>query len=226
MKLSNKILLGFLGVIFLYLTAAFAEVRLMGTPNIMNDKNSVSETLNITGVRYIVLVAVDKQINVVGSDRSHLEVRSLTGDLLKKLKYKVAGDTLTLSDFQPEDNQTLKISVFIPKASLKGITVSNAVAIVRELECEALTLSQSSGSVWMSDCNISRIEVNATRGYTDIAGTKVDTLSADLNRSQVYLHSDVKTVQGSMKEGAMLYLRDVQEIQLKKDETSLLNIYH
>jgi hypothetical protein len=226
MKLSNKILLGFLGVIFLYLTAAFTEVRLTGTPNIMNDKNSVSEILNISGVRYIVLDSVDKQINVVGSDRAHLEIRSLTGDLLKKLKYKVDGETLTLSDFQLEDHQTLKISVFVPKADLKGITVTNAVAIVRDLECESLILSQSSGSIWMTNCNISKIEVNATRGYTDIASTKMDTLSAELTTSQVYLHSDVNTIKGSIKDGARLYLRDVREIQLKKDESSLLNIYH
>ena len=86
MKLSNKILVGFFGFLFLYLTAAFTEIRLNGTPNVINDSNSKIETVDLSGIRYIVVGDVDKNINITGSDRSQLEVRSFSGDLLKHLK--------------------------------------------------------------------------------------------------------------------------------------------
>jgi hypothetical protein len=54
MSLSNKILLSFFGFIFLYLTAAFVEIRVSGTPNIISDKNSKAETVDIVGVNYLV----------------------------------------------------------------------------------------------------------------------------------------------------------------------------
>src|SRR5687768_6562742 len=106
MKLSNKILFGFFGFAFIYLTAVFAEVRLRGIPNIINDNNSIAETVDVSGVSYLVLQNLDKQVNVVGSDRARLEVRSISGNLLQKLNYQVSGDTLTLSEGNSEEVKT------------------------------------------------------------------------------------------------------------------------
>src|SRR5688572_19543448 len=117
MKLSNKILIGFFGFIFIYLTAAFTEVRLKGTPNVIDDTNSIAETVDIPGIAYLILNDIDKNVNVIASDRAQLEVRSFSGDLLTKLKYKISDDTLTLSGLQSKGIKTIKISVFVPNTS-------------------------------------------------------------------------------------------------------------
>src|SRR5688572_28059486 len=127
MKLSNKILLAFFGFIFIYLTAAFAELRLTGTSNVINDKNSIAESEDIAGFAYLALKNLDKNITVTVSDRPRLEVRSLTGDLMKMLKYQMSGDTLKLFDLELEEAKTVRITVFVPATGLKGISVDNSV---------------------------------------------------------------------------------------------------
>jgi hypothetical protein len=181
MKLSNKILLGFFGIIFLYLTAAFTEVRLTGIPNIISNKNSIAETVDISGVKYLILNNVRNQIHVIGSDRAQLEVRSFAGNLLKELNYKVSGDTLTLWSNESEEKiGSVKISVSFPEQSLKGITVNNTGVFVRNLHQEHLYISQNAGRIWMDDGEIAKIEMDlSNHSSLDISGTLMDTVSAN-----------------------------------------------
>jgi hypothetical protein len=226
MKLSNKILIGFFGFIFLYLTAVFAEIRLSGTPNTFDDKNSIAETVDLSGITHLILNDIDKEVHVIGFDRSRLEVRSLTGDLLTKLKYDVSGDTLMLSGFQSVDNKRVKISVFVSKTSLKGITVNSAVAIVKGLQQDLLHLSEKAGRIRMSDIRIARIKMDlSNQSFLNISGTGIDTLSANIEGSEVHISSPIGLMQGSLKNKAFLQLTNIQEIQLKKDASSRLNMY-
>lgn len=227
MKLSNKVLVGFFGFAFIYLTAVFAEVRLRGTPNIINDTNSVAETVDIPGISYVVLRDVDYRIDVIGSsDQPQLEVRSIAGDLLKGLKHKISGDTLTLSEFPSEGRKRVKISVFVPKAGLKGITVNAAEANVKGLEQEHLNISQNAARIWMSGNRIGEVHLEVSgKSHLDISDTALNTLSATIDNSEVSISSPVGRLQGSMQNNSFLRMNEVDEIKFKKDETSRLNVY-
>ena len=226
MKLSNKILIGFFGFLFLYLTAVFAEIRLRGTPNIIDDSNSIAETVDIPGIAYLVLKDLDKNITVIGSDQPRLEVRSFSGNLLQRLKYNISGDTLTLSQLQSEDIKTIKITVFVPKTGLHGMTLDSAAAIVKGLEQDLLYISQYAGRISMSDNRIGKIHMEASgRSHLDISATSLDTLSAQIEESQVYISSSIKRLEGSMKSNSFLRVHDIGEIQFKKDESSTLTWY-
>ena len=226
MKLSNKILIAFFGFAFIYLTAVFAEVRLRGTHNIINDTNSIAETVDISGVAYLVLQDLNKDVHVIGSDNPRLEVRSFSGDLLQRLKYKISGDTLTLWELQSQARETVMISIFVPKSSLKGIAVNAAEAIVKGLEQELLYISQNAGRISMSDNSIDNIHMETSgKSYSRISATEIDTLSAKIDNSEVSISSPVGLLQGSMKNNSSLNLSDINQIQFKKDETSRLTMY-
>lgn len=226
MKLSNKILIGFFGFMFLYLTAVFAEIRLRGTPNIIDDSNSIAETVDISGVSYLVLQDLHNHVNVTASEDPRLEVRSLSGGVLQKLKYDVSGDTLTLSDLKSEDMQTVTISVFVPMSGLKGITVDSAGAIIKGLEQELLYILQNAAQIRMSDNKIGSIHTEASGGsHLNIYATDLDTLSANIEESQVLIAAPVKVLNGSMKNNSFLRVNDIGEIRIKKDVTSRLNVY-
>jgi len=227
MKLSNKILIGFFGFIFLYLTAVFAEVRLRGTPNVIDDSNSIAETADITGVTYLVLQNLDETINIVGSDQPRLELRSFSGNLLPRLKYKISGDTLTLWDLPAEGMKMVRISVFVPKAGLKGMRVNDAVATVKGLQQEVLLISQNGGRIWMSENRIESVHLEASdKSYLDISAIGLDTVSAHIDSSEVVISSPLGLLKGSMKNHSFLRMNAVDEIQFKKDSTSRLNVWH
>ena len=227
MKLSNKILCGFFGFIFIYLTAVFTEIRLTGTPNFIDDNNSIDETVNIPGFAYVVLQDIDKNINIIASESPQLEVRSLSGDLLKKFKYHVSNDTLTLSGLLSEKVPAVKITLFVPKTGFKGMTVNKSEVSVNGLRQDHLHISQNAGRIWMSDCKIGKIQMNASsQSSLDISSTSLDTLSAELQGSEVQLSSSpLKLLEGSMKQKSSLRGDDIDEIQFKKDESSRLNLY-
>jgi hypothetical protein len=228
MKLSNKILLAFFGFLFLYMTAAFTEIRLTGTLNVINDSNSKAETVDLSGIHYLVVNDPHRNIRVVGSDRSQLQVRSLTGDLLKKLQYRISGDTLVLSGLESDHNdiRTIRISVYVPKDGLKGLLVNAADVEARGLELERLHIIQNTGRIWMSNSQISRIDLQLSdKSFLDISGTDIDSLSAEVDRSEAHVNSLVGFVRGSITNDSFLQLSGIREIQMKKDESSKLNMF-
>ena len=225
MKLSNKILIGFLGFAFLYLTAVFAEVRLRGTPNIINDANSIAQTADIPGTAYIILRGLHDNVNVVGSDQPRLEVRSHSGDQLKRLQYKLSGDTLILSQLPSETWTPVRISVFVRKSGLRGMTVDSAAAVVSGLELTSFDIEQRTGRVWMSNNKIGKINMHASaRSFSDVSG-EIDTLSATIEESQAHISAPVPVLEGSMKNNSFLRVTEIGVIQFEKDETSRLNMY-
>jgi hypothetical protein len=226
MKLSHKILIGFFGSAFLYLSAAFVEVRMTGTPNVINDKNSIAETVDLAGVSFVIVNNLEGNIKVIGSDRAELEVRSFAGDALKKMKYTVSGDTLTLSGLESAEMGKVRISVFIPSTGLRGITVMSSVVAVQGLDQNHLQLSQDAGRIWMSESEISSLDMDLSNSsFLDINSSTLDTLSATIAHSEVHISSPVGLVQGSMNDASSMRLTDIREIKLKKDESSNLNMY-
>lgn len=225
MKLSNKILLGFLGFIFLYLSAAFTEIRLTGSPNIINDENSIAERIDLSPITYLVLNGVDKDVNVIGSDQSSLEVRSINGDVLKKVKYAVSGDTLTLSGIDADDSRNFRITVYVPVTSFKTIHANNSRATIRGLNTPLLNIYQNKGNISLSDCSITKLELDLNAAHLIISEATVETMFVEIEASTVNIHSPLVLLQGSLKNQSLLLIEDAQEIQLKKDEKSRLNLY-
>jgi hypothetical protein len=226
MKLSNKILLGFFGFLFLYLTAVFAELRLTGTPNFIDEKNSISESVDISGITHLVLNDIDKDLQIRAADSSVLQVRSISGDILKRLKYRISGDTLTISALKSQDVKNMKITFFVRSGSLKAVTANSCRVTINSLQQEALTISQTASNVWMSDNSIGKIQSDLTQNsFLSISSPGVNTLSLNIKESEMQVWSPVGLVEGSMKDKSSLRLTQIEEITLKKDMTSTLSIY-
>lgn len=226
MKLSNKILVGFFGFIFLYLTAAFAEIRLTGTLNVINESNSKAEVVNLSGIHYLDVTSVGTNINITQSDRSQLEVRSISGELLKDLNYKISGDTLKLLSFKSENAQAHKVTVLVQKDSLKGIHIQSSTVSVSGLEQAQFQLTQANGLIWISDSKFSAVEMSLTEGaFINVSETNIDTLTATVDGSEAHINSLVGFVRGSVTNKSFLRLSGIREIQIKKDESSNLNMY-
>jgi hypothetical protein len=168
---------------------------------------------------------VKKEVNVVGSDQRILEVRSLTGDVLKKLTYAVSGDTLTLSGFDTSDRKNFRITVFVPSTHFKAITVNSSEAHIKGLTTGLLNIDQKAGSISVSDCRIAKLELDLNAAYLNITDATVDTVSAKIEKSTLNIYSSLKLFQGSLKDQSWLRIGDAREIQLTKDESSSVNMH-
>ena len=227
MKLSNKILIGFFGFLFLYLTAVFAEIRLSGTPYIVDDSNSVGETVETGTVNFVVLRNLDESINIVTSDKPQLEVRSLSGDALEAVKYKISGDTLTLYDLQSDDIKPVRITVFVRPGGLQGMRVDSAAATVKGLTQEHLHITQENGGrIAISDSKIGNIRMQMSGGSDlNIYTTELDTVSASIEESQVFIAASFERLEGFMRNNSLLRVYDIGDVEFKKDESSTLTWY-
>lgn len=226
MKLSNKILIGFFGFVFLYMIAAFTEVRLKGDPNRIDEFNGVMETVGIGGVNYLVLPDLGHRMTVMGSDNPRIEVKSLAGDLLKHLKYNIQGDTLTIESFDLEKKQNLMIYIHVPKYSFVGLTSNNAGISIGELELTDLTIVQTDGWIRIGEKNkLGRLNLTASRGaYFNASDSEIDTLSAIIEDSEISISTSLKLAKGSMSNNAYLNINGTDEIQFKKDQSSRIII--
>jgi len=224
MKLSNKILIGFFGFIFIYMTAAFTEIRFKGDPNRIDEFNGIAETVGIAGVRYLVLPDLDHNISILGSSDPRIEVRSISGDILQYLKYNIMGDTLTLENFTLEVDQHVHMVIHVPKNDFKGLTSNNAGINISELELSTLSISQFDGWIRLDDNNkLGKINLKAEHGaYFNLNEAELDTLSAIIDDSEVTINSSLNLAKGSISNKSYLNLSGTKEIQFKKDEGSRL----
>ena len=224
MKLSNKILIGFFGFIFIYLTAAFTEIRFRGNLNHLDESSGIAETIDLSGVKYLVLQDLNKSINVVGSENSRLEVQSISGDLLKNLTYEVKGDTLELKQLLLEDNERINLTVFVSNDLFEGMAVHDAQVSVSKLDQNHLRITQMAGRINFSDDNqLNNLDVVSSDG-ADLyfAGSKLDTLSVQLNNANISVEAGSMRVEGRLSNDAYLYMSDVDDISVKKDRSSRL----
>lgn len=227
MKLSNRILIGFFGFIFIYMTAAFTEIRLKGDPNRIDDENGIIETVGIMGVNYLVLPDIESQMSIIGSDDPKIEVRSIHGDIIKHLKYNISGDTLTLQSFDLPEQQSVRITFHVPKNSFVGLTADNAGISIGELDQATLSITQIDGWIRIGEKNkLSKLVINASEtAYFNVVGTDLDTLQVTVDDSQLTIASRVKIAEGAISNDSYINLNNVEEIRFKKDESSRLILH-
>lgn len=224
MQLSNKILIGLFGFLFLYMIVAFTEMRLKGDLNRLDDSNSITETVDITSVQYLNLEDIGHRITIHGSNKPGIEVKSITGDVLQYLKYNLEGDTLSIKSMDMEKKQALNISIYVSKSSFKGLRADNAFLYISDLQQETLDIHQNDGWIKMTASNeITTLNLNMKNSaHFNLQDVGLDTLNPTMNEAEVLTNDPIKIVKGSMTNDSYLHLIGTSEIQIKKDESSRL----
>jgi hypothetical protein len=226
MKLSNRILIGFFGFLFIYLIAAFTEIRFRGNLNHLGESTGLVETADLSGFTYLIIQDLDESVTLVAADVPGIEVRSISGDLLKNLKYHVKGDTLELAQLQLEENVNLNLTVYVPRNSLTGMTIYDVSVVIKGMDQKQLAIKQQAGSIRFVEGNrLEKLSIQATDdGNLNFSGHHLDTVSIQLNNSNVHIESGTSRVEGKMVNESYLWIRDVNEIDFTKDETCRLII--
>ncbi len=221
MKLSNKILIAFFGLIFVYLTAAFTELRVRGVSHRLDDENSIAESVDITGVKQLTLENLGKHVYMYASDTARLEVRSNEGQLMQKLKYRQIGEELILEKLDISEDQAIRISIFLPPQSLHTITTHGASLTIYGLEQRDLKISQEDGWIRFSnDSRIGKLTLQTSDAYFNVSESDLDTLIIESRNSEITVDSPVRILEGNLQDTTFLRMYKVDDIRLKRDEMS------
>lgn len=224
MQLSNKILIGLFGFLFLYMIVAFTEMRFKGDLNQFNRSNSISETVDIPSVNYIKLPDLNQHITILGADTTKIDIRSVAGDVLQYLNYDIIGDTLVIKSIELESKKAAHLYIYVSKSSFRGLSSSNSGVNIGNLQLKTLDIHQDDGWIRMSDSNIiGRLNLTAQNyAYFSFLKGEIDTLNTIIHGSEVSIPQPMKLVKGSMTNGSYLHLQGTSEIQFKKDKGSRL----
>ena len=225
MKLSDKIIIGFFGFIFLYMIAAFTELRFKGENTSFDTATALIETLPISNIRYLRISDFGRNIVISSSTNPRIEVRSKTGELLQELEYEILEDTINITGFRIENTPRYNIHVFVPLTGFAGIEIQNSVVTISDLTMPRISIKQIKGNITLYDkIHVGKLIIDSEENSTcSISNVHIDTLSARLNSSNLFIYSQIPRMEGSLENSSRLLHYGPGEIEFTKDGTSLIN---
>lgn len=228
MKLSNKILIGFFGFILVYMIVAFTEVRLNGTPTNSIYNSGEIDTINLPEVNYINFHNVNTNFTISSSSEvpPRIEVWSQKGGAASRVKYNIKNDTLNILSVAEGEDDLYQLKISLKPNQLKGLDMADSRVSLVDLEQDSLDISQKNGYFYISNSPaIKHIKIDATPSSSaDLNNLDLETAIIISDDASIRVNSEVKHIQGSLKNGSYLYVQSVEDIQFKKDNSSRLNI--
>lgn len=228
MKLSNKTLIVFFGIILAYTLMAFTEIRLRGDTREFHEDNSIAESAPLSNVKYIVLSEnLEKKVTIQSSETPRIEIRSKSGQVLSKFVYELANDTLLLDRFEVGENEEhFHLTLFVPSTGFTGLTTTSSSVTLTDIQQDSLTINQTGGRVTMQkDIEIDHITITQRASANCyLYNARVGTITMDLDDSDLNVQAKVQGLQGVLANKARLYSYGLNSIQLSKDNSSSIKI--
>lgn len=228
MKTSKIIFISLLSVIAIIILSAAIDIRINGERRgdfYANRKVNKQIVLSFK----VLCVNNSRNITVVHSDSSYVEVTYHKDSIAPKVNYMIKGDTLVVSDFEKSVHRNESISIYATD-SLKSIQMNNSDASIMRFGSGRLSLNLDKSSVWMDydkgDKNsLLKLDVVAKNHSVFNTGDfKVDSLGIVLQNSMVNIRISAKKISGSLADSSRIDARQPEDISLKKDGTSRINV--
>ena len=231
MKLSNKILIGFFSVVFLYTISVMLEVRLTGQYIIRNSddtlENLIYESMPIDNPRYLILHSRQKFLRIEESTDPRLEIKSFDGGLLDRVILKETRDTLEIGAFDFEEELSYAATLYINRGDQLQIEMNQAKVSLRHLNLSSLTVLQRGGYLSVNDSSvISHLRISTTDdGLFETTDARIDTIDLTAESSSIRLLKEPKVLKAVIKNASSLSTQDVPYMLYERDSTSTLRIF-
>lgn len=223
MKLSNKVLIGFFGLLMVYMIAAFTEIRFKGDLNRLTEGQGSMERAMIPDVSYLDVKDLGRRtITIQASDSNYIELRSISGTALSKLSFEMVNDTLLIHDFTPDKGDHSHIIIHLKNGLLKQLYVEGTTVIMKDFKQQKLGLNYVGGRMRLTGTNrIDSLSIHATSD-ADVQTSSIahDVVTIDSDSSMVHLYTNIGRVEGVIRNASSLSINDTDDVQLTKDETS------
>jgi len=228
MKTSKIIFISLLGAIALLILTIVVDIKVKGKPNNYSDADFKINKQMVASYKVLCLNG-SRNITVVHSDSSFVEVRYRKDSIVPKINYTIKGDTLIVSDFEKSVHRYESIRIYTTD-SLKSIQMNNSDASIMRFGFGRLSLNLDKSSVWMDadkgDKNsLPMLDVVAKNHSVFNTGDfKVDSFGIVLQNSRANVRISTKKISGSLADSSRIDARQPEDISLKKDGTSRINV--
>ena len=223
MKTSNKIMIGLLSTIFFVMVVMGLDVRVFGERRGDRFKISKTENLPIGAFKHITIDNI-RSFKIAPSDTDHIQFIANNDTTDISIKYVIENDTLKISEL---DSPSFASSyVLYANSKIESITVENCNIRVVGLEQDSIRMSVSNGEINSFGSNANEFSyfkkaiITEHNSRINFHNTKVDILEIQLNNSNAGFSKDIEMVQASIKSKSTLHLKDVEKLDLEKDENS------
>lgn len=230
MKTSKIIFISLVSIIAFFILAAIVDIRITGH---RNGTNLVAFKVNKQSVPSFKVLYVNnsRSVFLVQNDSSFVEVKWLKDSLSPHVNYTIKDDTLIVSDINQLIQSPVSISVKIYSTdSLKNILLKNSTISIAHFRFGKMSLDMDKSSVWFNPVKSEKSSIHAldilaknhSRVYTN--EFKVDSLGIVLQKSEAHFEIIARKISGTLSDSSKISARQSEEISLKKDATSNINI--
>ena len=228
MKTSKIIFISLLGTFALLILAAAIDLRITGKRNGNLSDDFKSTKMAVPSFK-VLIVHNSLNITILKKDSSFAEVIFLKDSVAPRVNLTTKGDTLLVSDFEKSAHRNVSVTIHA-NDSLRLIRLNNsnievdrvgAGSLSFELDQSSLSLNQDT-LLKVPTKSISIVAKNHSEINSDDFG--VELLDLVLANSEANLQIKAKKMTGSLTDNSRIFARQPEEITLKKDLSSKINV--
>lgn len=234
MKTSNIIFSSIIGSITLIILSGAIEWRFFGDKNpnrfeISPDNiEAFKQNIDLPEFQYLVINDMPLSTNIILGGKNEIELILKNKSEASVLDYHIKGDTLFIEGVNENGSVLLSVNLFMTHGQLNGINSNQSGVNINQYNNDSLTLVLNHTTIDIHQpCVIGSLSIFGTDQSTvNVYSAQVDTLKLDLNNSTVRMQTIINKLQGQMSNHSELDLRDVSDLDFKKDNSSRLNYWN
>jgi len=228
MKTSKIIFISLLSTIALLILATMIDLRINGRHN--NERQSdFKVNKQILPIFKALRVYNSMNITLVKNDSSFIEVFYLKDSIAPKVNYTIKDDTMTISDFEKSMHRNVSITIHATD-SLNMINLKNSHINIDRLGLGKLFFELDESELWLNQDTLVKSAftvldiVAKNHSRINSSDFRIDSLGLVLKNSEANLEMKATKIIGTLSDSSRINVWHVQEISLKKDGTSRINI--
>jgi len=228
MKTSKIIFISLLGTIALLILASVIDLRINGRRN-DGRHSDFKVDKHLLPVFRALRVYNSMNITLVKNDSSFIEVAYLKDSIAPKVNYTIKGDTLTISDFEKSMHRNVSITIHATD-SLNMIHLKNTHINIDRLGLGKLFFELDKSELWFNQDTLVKSSfpvldiVAKNHSRINSSEFRIDSLGLVLQNSEADLEIKARMISGTLSDSSIIRVRQPQEISLKKDGTSKINV--
>jgi hypothetical protein len=224
MKTSNKLLIILVSLIFIVTSAIFLDIRVFGTHRSENNPTTTVYNKAIGDYRYLVVEDVG-YLEIRPSTNNHISYTLYDDTTRLRMTYKIVNDTLIITD-EMTNGFSNSYSLYT-SSTIESILVKGAKIELSGLDYDHLSIEVIDGQVenYRNVSRVKNLRLSQRMSDVNLVNSEVDTLSLELLSSKARFNKKVEKITAALSNESELNVKNLSDINLKKDETSRLTIY-